>query len=205
MSKILKFFNIVPQKNQSWILWSCFLSCMLNAYVGPMFCKTIISELPPQWISFQGCFVCIASILVGMAWKGKFREKAIKWFMWLALAESFAGFGTGMFLYFHGWNVWIYAVFSLLYVSIVSLTIGKCVMAFKTKLWNEKSRELYDNSHSIVSDLALVIGSVAGMIVVPSLNVALVTWASCCILDDIGWIIVYMINRKEINEARIGE
>lgn len=117
--------------------------------------KTSISELPAQWLSFETVWCCVASLVVGIMWKGKFRAAAVKWFAVLAIAESACGFSLGMWLAFVQWNVWVYAIFSLLYVSIISLTISRCIMVFKTKLWNEKSRELHDNTQSVIGDIAL--------------------------------------------------
>ena len=134
----------------------------------------------------------MASLIVGILWKGKFREKAIKNFAFLAIAESAAGFSLAMWLVFVSWNVWVYAVFALLYVSIISLTIGRCVMVFKTKLWNDKSRELHDNTQSVIGDIALLIGGLMAIVCCPSLNAALSLFGIACIVDDIGWIATYL-------------
>ena len=65
-------------------------------------------------------------------------------------------------------------------------------MVFKTKIWNEKSRELHDNTASIVRDLALILGGLMAMLFCPCLKLALVLWGMACIIDDIGWIITYL-------------
>ena len=103
-------------------------------------------------------------------------------------------------LAFVSWNVWIYAVFSLLYVSLVSLTVSRCIMVFKTKIWNEKSRELYDNTVSIIRDLALIAGGLMAMMLCPSLKLALVLWGLACIVDDIGWILTWFKLKDRLKE-----
>lgn len=127
-----------------------------------------------------------------MVWKGNFRKAVLKNFVLFAIVESVTAFCLAMWLAFVAWNVWIYAIFSLLYVSLVSLTISRCIMVFKTKLWNEKTRELHDNTASVVRDLALIIGGLMAMIFCPSLKLALVLWGIACVVDDIGWIITWL-------------
>ncbi len=69
-------------------------------------------------------------------------------------------------------------------------------MTFKSKLWPEKEREIYDNNLSIVSSITCIAGFGIALIVMPSLTTALFIWGLCCIIDDLGWIIVYNRNRK---------
>ena len=191
MKHIFKFLNINLQPHQHLPAASYFVSLLLHSYYGPMLVKTSISELPPQWLSFETVWCCISSLLIGICWKGKFREIAVKWFAILASIESICGFSLGMWLAFIGWNVWLYAVFSLMYASVVSLTINRCIMVFKTKLWNDKSRELHDNTQSVIGDIALCLGGIAAIVACPSLTVALVLFAVSCVADDIGWIVTY--------------
>lgn len=200
MQKIFSFFNIRLQKHQPMIALSCFLSLLLNSYYSPMLCKTAISAVPAQWLSFETIWCCGASLIVGMMWKGSFRKNAIKWFMYGAIAESVCGFCLGMYLAFVQWNVWVYAIFSLFYVSVVSLTIGRCVMAFKAKLWTEKSRETFDNTDSVIRNIALLTGSLLAIVACPSLKLALVLFGVCCVIDDIGWIYVYLKCKDELKE-----
>lgn len=135
-----------------------------------------------------------------MIWKGNFRKAVLRNFVWFAIVESVASFCLAMWLAFVAWNVWIYAIFSLLYVSLVSLTISRCIMVFKTKIWNEKSRELHDNTASIVKDLALVIGGLMAMLFCPSLKLALVLWGIACIVDDIGWVLTWFKLKDKLKE-----
>ena len=177
-----------------------FLSVSLNAYFAPVLCKTAVSALPSQWLAFEGVWCCSVSLLIGMAWKGSFRKNVLKNFVWFAMTESVASFCLAIWLAFVSWNVWIYAVFSLLYVSLVSLTVSRCIMVFKTKIWNEKSRELYDNTASIIRDLALIAGGLMAMLLCPSLKLALVLWGLACIVDDIGWILTWFKLKDRLKE-----
>ena len=200
IQKIFKIFNIQLQPYQGPLALTMFITVLLHAYFGPVICKTAISELPSQWLAFEGVWCCTASLLVGMAWKGSFRTLALKSFIWFAIAETIAGFCLAMWLVLVAWNVWVYSIFSLLYVSLVSLTIGRCVMVFKTKIWNEKSRELYDNTASIIRDLALIAGGLMAMLLCPSLKLALVLWGLACIVDDIGWILTWFKLKDRLKE-----
>ena len=192
IAKVFKFFNINLQKHQGLLALTMFISVLLNAYFCPVLCKVSVSALPSQWLAFEGVWCCTVSLLIGMVWKGSFRKAVLKNFVLFAVVESVTAFCLAMWLAFVAWNVWIYAIFSLLYVSLVSLTISRCIMVFKTKLWNEKTRELHDNTASVVRDLALIIGGLMAMIFCPSLKLALVLWGIACVVDDIGWIITWL-------------
>lgn len=81
MSKIFKFFNIQLQPYQGLLALSMFFSVMLQAYFGPMLCKTAVTALPAQWLSFETVWCCASSLLIGMAWKGKFRKVVLENFV----------------------------------------------------------------------------------------------------------------------------
>ena len=198
INKLLDILNIHPDNNQKWLLLSTFFSGLLVTYAAPTITKTIITALPAEWIAFEALFGSLSGLLIGIIWKGNVRDTAIKRFMWLAISESAIGFILAMFLCFIHYNVWVFAIVSLLYTSFISIFVGKCVMAFKPKLWNDKSREIYDNNYSIVSGIVCITGYSLALIVMPSLKVSLFLWGLCCILDDIGWIYVYNKNREII-------
>lgn len=199
--RILDLLNVHPDNNQKWLLVSLVISGLLITYAHPTLLKTIVSELPAQWLAFESLSVSICGLIIGVIWKGKVRTTAIKYFLWLAITESLCGFILGLYLAFINFNVWVFAIASLIYTNIISLFVGKCIMAFKAKLWVEKDREVYDNNYSIVSGIVCIIGYVFALFFLPSLQVSLILWALCCILDDIGWIIVYSKNKKALENC----
>ena len=170
--KVLNLINIHPDSNQKWLLISLAISGLLITYAHPTLLKAIISGLPAQWIAFETLAASIAALLMGMIWKGKIREKAIKWFFYLALIESICGFLLGLYLCFIEFNVWVFAIASLIYTTVISTFVGKCIMAFKAKLWIEKEREIYDNNADIVSGIVCVIGYLFALVALPSLKVS---------------------------------
>lgn len=200
LKKILSLINIHPDSNQKYLLISLVISGLLITYAHPTLLKVLVSELPAQWIAFQSLSMSIAGLLIGMIWKGKLRENAIKYFFYLALVESVCGCLLGLYLCFISFNVWIFAIASLIYSSLISTFVGKCIMAFKAKLWIEKDREIYDNNASIVSGIVCVVGYLFAILALPSLKLSLFLWSICCIIDDIGWIIVYKINKTKLIE-----
>ena len=200
VKKILGWLNIHPDENQKWLLLSAFFSGLLVTYASPAITKVIITALPAEWIAFEALFGSLSGLLIGMVWKDNVRDKAMKYFMWLAISESVIGCLLAMFLCFIYYNVWVFAIVSLLYTSFISIFVGKCIMAFKPKLWNDKAREVYDNNYSIVSGIVCVTGYGLALIAMPSLQVSLFLWGLCCILDDIGWIYVYYKNSEKIKE-----
>lgn len=200
MKKILKIFNIKADKNQKFILMSLFLSTLLITYASPRITKTIVTEMPVEWLAFQSLFISICGLIIGMLWRGKIRKTALKYFLILCICECLAGFILGMYLCFINFNVWVFAISSLVYTAFITILVGKCVMAFKAKLWNDKEREVYDNNNSIVAGIVCIIGFASALLFMPSLKLALFLWGLCCIIDDIGWIIVFIKNRERLRE-----
>lgn len=202
LNKILNTLNIYPDINQRYTLMSMFISGLLVTYASPAITKAIISELPAEWLAFEALFGSTCALIIGMIWKGKTREYSTKFFMILALIESIAGCLLSMYLCFIEYNVWVFAIISLVYSSFVSIFVGKCIMVFKSILYNEKGRERYDNNASIIGGIVSVIGYSLALLFMPSLKLSLFLWGLCCIIDDLGWIIVYNRN-KELLKSKI--
>lgn len=202
MTRFWNFFkrilNIQVQKNQGWLLMSSSVSGLIYTYTHPVIVKATISNLPERYISLEALWFCVSAMIIGAIWKGCVREKAIKYFTYIATIESLAAFSLGCYMSFVNWNVWVFAISSALYLSIVSQFIGKCVMAFKASLWVEKEREDFDNTSSIISNTIAMIGFMIATIAMPKLEVAVFLWGCGCIFDDIGWIIVYRKTRNRI-------
>lgn len=196
IKKFLNLFNIHPDKNQRWILMSFFLSGLLITYVNPTITKAIVSELPAEWLAVQSLVGSISGLLLGIVWKGKVRKTAIKYFAILAISESLIGFILALYLCLIQYNVWVFAITSLIYSTFITEFVLKCIMTFKSKLWIEKDREIYDNNVSIVEGIVCIIGFSCALLFLPSLKVSLFIWGLCCIFDDIGWIIVYLKNKN---------
>ena len=195
-NKILNLLNLHPDVNQRYILASMFVSGLLVTYASPAITKAIISELPAEWLAFEALFGSACALLIGIIWKGKTREISTKFFMILALVESIVGCLLAMYLCFIEYNVWVFAIVSLVYTSFVSIFVSKCIMVFKSILYNEKGRETYDNNASIVGGIVSVSGYSLALVFMPSLKMALFLWGICCIIDDLGWIIVYKRNKE---------
>ena len=198
IKKILNLINVHPDKNQKWILLSLFFSGLLITYVHPAIVKEIYSSLPAEWIAFESLSSSIAGLIVGILWKGKVRYLATRNFMIFAITESVLGCALGLFLVFVYYNVWIFAIVSLIYSAFITTFVAKCIMAFKAKLWVEKDREIYDNNQSVIAGIVCIIGFTAALVFMPSLKVSIFLWGLCCIIDDIGWIIVYNKNKYEL-------
>lgn len=198
LNTILNLLNIHPDKNQRWILISLFLSGLLITYVHPAIVKEVYTNLPAEWIAFESLASSVAGLVVGMAWKGSIRKGVTKNFLIFAVSESVLGCLLGFFLAFVYYNVWIFAIASLIYSAFITTFVGKCIMTFKAKLWIEKEREIYDNNHSIVAGIVCIVGFSLAFFFMPSLKLALVIWGLCCIIDDIGWILVYLKNKETL-------
>jgi len=200
ISKILTLLNIHADNNQKWLLISMFFSGLLTTYVSPQISKSVITQLPAEWIAFEALFSSIVGLIIGITWKGKFRHNIIQYFIIFCICECLAGFVMAMYLVFINYNVWVLAITQLIYCNFICTLVSKCIMAFKAKLWVEKEREIYDNNAQIVTGIVCIFGYLLAIIALPSLKLALFLWSICCIIDDIGWIIVYKINKKKLIE-----
>ena len=133
-----------------------------------------------------------------MLWRGAIRRIAIKQFIILIIFETLCGLCMCIYLVFIEYNVWILAITSLIYTSFVTIFVDKCIMAFKTKLWNNKEREFYDNNIQIILGFVSIIGYTFALLFSPTLNTALILWGIAYLTDDLGWAIVYIINKKTL-------
>ena len=201
-NKILNIINLHPDENQKWLLISLFLSGLLATYASPAITKVVISTLPAEWIAFQAVFSSVCSLILGVIWQGKFRYNIIHYFTIFCICECLAGFLMAMYLVFINMNVWVLAITELIYGNFICSLVGKCIMAFKAKLWPEKEREVYDNNLSIVSGITCIAGFGIALVAMPSTNTALFIWGLCCIIDDLGWIIVYYRNKKILQSIK---
>lgn len=199
--RILSLLNIKVDSNQKFLLISLAISGLLMTYAHPTLLKTIISELPAQWLAFESLVGSITGLFIGMIWRGKVRSSAIKHFTLLAITESVCGFLLGLYLCFVSFNVWVFAIASLMYTTVITSFVSKCIMAFKAKLWVEKDREIYDNNNTIVCGIVCIVGYALALIALPSLKLSLFLWALCCIADDFGWITIYLINKSKLKEC----
>ena len=118
----------------------------------------------------------------------------------MALSESVLAFLIAMYLTFVQYNVWVFAIGTLLYASTVSVFVSKCIMCFESKLWQNREREDFDNTNSIVRNIVNCLGFAISLLAMPSLKVAIFIWGVTCVVDDIGWIIIYNKNKKAIQE-----
>ena len=197
-----RVFNIQIQENQGFLLFSSAISGLIYTYSNPPICKEIISKLPPEWISFEGAWFCLSALVIGAIWKNGTRRFAMRFFTWFALVESLGSFALAAYLVFVQYNVWVFAILTLFYSSIVTTFVGKCIMMFQSKLWNGKEREMYDNTASIFRNGVAMIGFTLAILSMPTLETAILLWGVGCVFDDIGWIIVYNKTKPRIIEAK---
>jgi len=198
--KLLLFLNIKPDGNQKYLLIVTMIVGLLGTYSSPTITKEVISSLPAQWIAIQALVSSVCGLLTGMIWKGKFRAGAIKYFAIFAISESLCGFFLCMYLTFIEYNVWVFAITNLIYMNLITRFVGKCIMAFKAKLWVEKEREIYDNNCSVVGSIVCIFGFFLALVALPPLKLAIALVGIECLIDDVGWLYVYFKNRETIVE-----
>ena len=157
--------------------------------------KVCVELLPTQWLSFEQLMLSAFLILACSLWKNdKFRENSIKIFLYLSIFEMVSGMiiAFSMAVWF---NVWIFAIGSLIYTGAVSILLSRVETAFKAKLFKERNREDFDNDMQLACSLSSLIGfGIASIISIPIVS-ALILWGIAWI-GNLGWIIVYLKNRK---------
>jgi hypothetical protein len=196
MEKILKILNLKLDRNQAYIFISLLISGLLITYVSPTIIKEVYSSLPAEWIAFESLFMSLSSLIIGMIWRNKFRQKIIKHFLLFLFFETILGVSLILWLLFINYNVWVLAIMSLFFTSFITLFVEKCTMVFKSKLWNNDTREQYDNNYSIITGLICIIGGIFALLFSPTLKVSLMLWGIAYTVDDIGWALVYIKNKN---------
>ena len=199
MNKILNLLNIKLDNNQVWIMLSLLFSGFLLSYIAPTIIKDIYSKLPAEWIAFESLFGSASGLFISILWRGTIRDSAIKRFTALVITETLCGLLLCFYLVCIEYNVWVLAIASLLYTSLVTQFVGKCIMAFKSKLWSHEDRENYDNNTQIIIGLVAIIGNLIALLFLPSLKLALILWGVAYLVDDVGWLIVYLKNKNILN------
>ena len=157
--------------------------------------KICVEMLPTQWLSFEQLVLSAFLIFACSLWKNdKFRENSMKIFLYLSIFEMLSGLilSFTMVIWF---NVWVFAIGSLIYTGAISILLGRIETAFKAKLFKERGREDFDNDMQLACSLSSLIGfGIASIISIP-INSALILWGIACI-GNLGWIIVYLKNKK---------
>ena len=205
MNKILNILNLKLDRNQVYIFLSMFVCGLLSTYIFPVIIKDIYSKLPSSWIAFESLVGSVSGLLISIAWKNSIRHGAIKRFMGLVIAETICGVVLCAYLLFIDYNIWVLAISQLVYTTFVTSFVGKCIMVFKSKLWNNESREHYDNNASIIAGLTCILGYSLAMFFEPSIKFALALWGIAYLVDDIGWAIVFWKNREQLTDIKEDE
>ena len=205
MNKILNILNLKLDRNQVYIFLSMFVCGLLSTYIFPVIIKDIYSKLPSSWIAFESLVGSVSGLLISVAWKNSIRHGAIKRFMGLVIAETICGVVLCAYLLFIDYNIWVLAVSQLVYTTFVTSFVGKCIMVFKSKLWNNESREHYDNNASIIAGLTCILGYSLAMFFEPSIKFALALWGIAYLVDDIGWAIAFWKNREQLTDIKEDE
>ena len=157
--------------------------------------KVCVELLPAQWLSFEQLMLSVFLIIACSLWKNdKFRDKSLSIFLYLSIFEMISGMilAFSMAVWF---NVWIFAVGSLIYTGAISILLNRVEVSFKSKLFNNRGRENFDNDMELACSLSSLIGfGIASIISIP-INSALILWGIAW-LGNIGWIVVYLKNKK---------
>ena len=197
---ILNILNLKLDNNQKYIVVSLILCGLLCSYVSPVIIKDIYTKLPSEWIAFESLVGSISGFLLSIFWRGVIRKQAIKKFLLLVISETICGILVCGYLLLIDYNIWLLAIAQLIYTTFITSFVCKCIMVFKSKLWNNKDREIYDNNIEIVACLTSILGYLTAIIVEPNIYLAIFLWGIAYLVDDIGWAIVYFKNRELLSK-----
>ena len=162
--------------------------------------KVCVELLPTQWLSFEQLMLSVFLIIACSLWKNdKFREKSLKIFLYLSIFEMISGMilAFSMAVWF---NVWIFAIGSLIYTGAVSILLHRVEVSFKSKLFNYRDRENFDNDMELACSLSSLIGfGIASIVSIP-ISSALILWGIAWI-GNLGWIMVYIKNKNVLKNG----
>ena len=193
VKKILNLFNLKLDSNQKYIVVSLILCSLLCSYISPVIIKDIYTKLPSEWIAFESLVGSISGFLISIFWRDTIRRQAIKKFLTLVIV---CGILVCAYLLLIDYNIWVLAIAQLIYTTFITSFVCKCIMVFKSKLWNNKDRETYDNNIEIVSCLTSILGYLIAILAEPNIYLAIFLWGVAYLVDDIGWAIVYFKNKE---------
>lgn len=196
VKEILNLFNLKLDSNQKYIIVSLISCGLLYSYISPVIIKDIYTNLPSEWIAFESLVGSISGFLLGIFWRDTIRKQAIKQFLMLVIGETVCGILVCAYLLLIDYNVWVLAIAQLIYTTFITSFVCKCIMVFKSKLWNNKDRETYDNNMEIVVCLTSILGYLIAILAEPNIYFAIFLWGVAYLLDDIGWAIVYFKNKE---------
>ena len=196
VKKILNLFNLKLDSNQKYIVVSLILCSLLCSYISPVIIKDIYTKLPSEWIAFESLVGSISGFLISIFWRDTIRRQAIKKFLTLVIGETVCGILVCAYLLLIDYNIWVLAIAQLIYTTFITSFVCKCIMVFKSKLWNNKDRETYDNNIEIVSCLTSILGYLIAILAEPDIHLAIFLWGIAYLVDDIGWAIVYFKNKE---------
>ena len=197
---ILNILNLKLDSNQKYIVVSLILCGLLCSYVSPVIIKDIYTKLPSEWIAFESLVGSISGFLISIFWRGVIRKQAIKKFLLLVIGETVCGILVCAYLLLIDYNIWVLAIAQLIYTTFITSFVCKCIMVFKSKLWNNKDREIYDNNIEIIACLTSILGYLTAIIVEPNIYLAIFLCGIAYLVDDIGWAIVYFKNRELLSK-----
>ena len=176
VKKILNLFNLKLDSNQKYIVVSLILCSLLCSYISPVIVKDIYTKLPSEWIAFESLVGSISGFLISIFWRDTIRRQAIKKFLTLVIGETVCGILVCAYLLLIDYNIWVLAIAQLIYTTFITSFVCKCIMVFKSKLWNNKDRETYDNNIEIVSCLTSILGYLIAILAEPDIRLAIFLW-----------------------------
>ena len=197
---ILNILDLKLDSNQKYIVVTLILCGLLCSYVSPVIIKDIYTKLPSEWIAFESLVGSISGFLLSIFWRGVIRKQAIKKFLLLVIGETVCGILVCGYLLLIDYNIWVLAITQLIYTTFITSFVCKCIMVFKSKLWNNKDREIYDNNMEIIACLTSILGYLIAIIAKPNIYFAIFLWGVAYLVDDIGWAIVYFKNKEMLSK-----
>ena len=200
VKEILNLLNLKLDNNQKYIVVSLILCGLLCSYVYPVIVKDIYTKLPSEWIAFESLVGSISGFLISIFWRDAIRKQVIKKFLTLVIGETLCGILVCAYLLLIDYNVWVLAIAQLIYTTFITSFVCKCIMVFKSKLWNNKDRETYDNNMEIAACLTSILGYLVAILAEPDIHLAIFLWGVAYLVDDIGWAIVYFKNKELLSK-----
>lgn len=172
-----------------------FLSTIFYSSAYPHIHQIVVTQLPPEAISYNQIINCIALIVTCAVWN-KYSDKLFKYYNLFCTLET-ASYILIVTYAIRTGNLYGYYMLDTFDFAIITNNIIRGGTKLKAILYNtEKKRERFDNNNCIASSLATLLGSGISLILRLDINALLIISAVGGCIDNVIYMGIFTKNRR---------
>lgn len=202
MIKFIDWLDIKPTKDQRVLLISNGIICFITAFVSSaMMNNCAVVNFNEEFTSTMNLISCVCGIVIGKVWTGYVRDHLMRNYKVYVIVECiiFSAIYLFLALCHELWNPYAYMIIGLIYSVLIGRFIGRSQDVIKSAVWvDNDQRERFNINMNNVAPLASLVGFILIKVWYPGLTTSLILLSSVCIIDDIGWFIVYCKNKDKV-------